>query len=952
MGIGASAGGLEALERLTARLAPSGMAFVVLQHLAPGHESVLTDILARGSTLKVVTIENGMKVEPNTIFVAPPNIELELYQGALRVSQPAESKRFPRHSIDAFFRSIAYEARASAVGVILSGAGSDGTLGLKAIKEEGGITFAQDPATAGQASMPQSALDAGYADFCLSPAEIGEELTRLGAHPYVARAAPRPFDEESRTKLMVLLRAAFGIDFGGYKRTTVDRRIQRRLAVHKLERLEDYLTLVSTSPKELSVLCSELLIGVTRFFRDAEPFEALKTDVLPKLLEERPSVAPLRVWVAGCSTGEEAYSVAVCILEHLTANSLPHRVQIFATDVDEQALTYARHGAYPQSIELDVSPERLQRFFTRTDKGYQVKRSVRDTVVFARHNLGKDPPFSRLDLVSCRNVLIYMQPALQRKVLRIFHYALQPGGFLLLGSSESVGEDSDLFALVDRKLRLYTRKAVTPAAVFDFALGGPGLGEEPFHAHTAPGVDVFRVADRRVLDKYGPPGVIVDEKLQVLQFRGRTGRYLEPTPGLATLDILRLARPELCSELRSALYEAFSEDKGVVSPPVLLRDGAEWASIRIDVSPLPDLGAGRSCLVLFTEEPSRIPALPEKEPPAVEQPPPPPSDVRVMELERELAATKEYLQTTVEELETTNEELQSSNEELQSSNEELQSTNEELETSKEELQSTNEELLTLNEELQNRMVELTVANDDLQNVLGTVSSTVVVVGANLRIRRFSAGAEKMLHLVPGDVGRPVAYVRTVVRARDIEHVIGEVMRTGTPSEQRVRSADGLWYAMRICPYRTTDQAVHGAVIELAPARPAGEGEDQAELASLSRSVLATLPQALAVLDERMCVVWGNGAFLDLFRAGADIFGRPLEDFWSGKEEQPELWRLLEDAAVRGTSFANVRLEAPLGAPLAAPCRFSAKPLPETDQERPRTLVIIDEIAEAPADAGE
>ncbi|MCZ7687642.1 MAG: hypothetical protein M5U28_56445 [Sandaracinaceae bacterium] len=472
VGIGASAGGLEALERLTTRLAPSGMAFVVLQHLAPGHESVLTDILARGSTLKVVTIENGMKVEPNTIFVAPPNVELALYEGALRVSQPAE-KRFPRHSIDAFFRSIASEARASAVGVILSGSGSDGTLGLKAIKEEGGITFVQDPSTAGQPSMPQSALDAGYADFCLSPAEIGEELARLGTHPYVARAAPRPFDEESRVKLMLLLRSAFGIDFGSYKRTTVDRRIQRRLAVHKLERLEDYLTLVATQPRELSVLCSELLIGVTRFFRDAEPFEALKTEALPQLLEDRPSVAPLRVWVAGCSTGEEAYSIAICLVEHLTAASMHHRIQIFATDVDEQALVVARQGLYPQSIELDVSPERLRLFFTRTDKGYQVKRSVRDLVVFARHNLGKDPPFSRLDLLSCRNVLIYMQPALQRKVLRVFHYALQPSGFLLLGSSESVGEDSDLFALVDRKMRLYQRKARAPVPVFDFATSGP-----------------------------------------------------------------------------------------------------------------------------------------------------------------------------------------------------------------------------------------------------------------------------------------------------------------------------------------------------------------------------------------------------------------------------------------------------------------------------------------------
>ena len=604
VGIGASAGGLEALEAMTRRLTADGMAFVVLQHLAPGHDSILTDILARNTAMPVATVTDGMPVEVDHIYVTPPNAELAIHQRVLRLMPPDPARRGPRPNIDAFLRTLAADLGKLAIGVILSGAGSDGTLGLKAIKEEGGVTFVQDPATASQPSMPQSALDAGVADFALRAEEIGDELARLSTHPYVAARPQKRFDEDTRSKLFILLRSAFGVDFGVYKPTTIERRIQRRLMLHKLDRLEDYLSYVQANAAELNLLYSDLLIGVTAFFRDKEPFEALTSVVFPRLFDSRRPDVPLRVWVAGCSTGEEAYSIAICLLEYLGDRSPGYKVQIFATDVDDQALAQARTAIYPESIDLDVSPQRLQRFFARSDKGFQVNRAIRDMVVFAHHNLGKDPPFSHIDLVSCRNVLIYMQPPLQKKVLRVLHYALGPDAFLLLGTSESVGEASDLFTLVDRKNKLYTKKNVVGPAAFDVAIGAR-TDAEPAKLRPAEhrsGVSLLQLADRKVIEQYGPPGVVVSEAFDVLQYRGKTGRFFEPTPGAATINLLKLIRPELLHELRTALPRALHEGVRVVSDPVQLGHDADASTVRLDVMPLPDPGgAGTTLLVLFTE---------------------------------------------------------------------------------------------------------------------------------------------------------------------------------------------------------------------------------------------------------------------------------------------------------------------------------------------------------------
>ena len=652
VGIGASAGGLEALEALTKRLSRDGMAFVVLQHLAPGHESALTDILARGAKLPVVTVKDGMRVEVNRLFVAPPNFDMAVHQGILRLTAPPAHRRGPRLSIDALLRSLAADQGSRAIGVILSGAGADGTLGLKAIKDEGGITFVQEPSTASQPSMPQSALDAGYADFCLSPGEIADELMGLSSHPYVsAPRALKAFDDEVLAELFALLSGAFGVDFTAYKLTTLERRVQRRMALHKLDRLQDYVKYVQVNIAELNLLYSDLLIGVSGFFRDKQPFESLKTLVFPRLFEQRSPDVPIRVWVAGCSTGEEAFSIGIGLVEYLGERAASQRIQIFATDVDEDSLVLARQATYPQNIEVDVSPERLKRFFVRADKGYRISRPIRDMVVFARHNLGKDAPFSRMDLLSCRNVLIYMQPALQKKALRLFHYALKAEGFLLLGTSESVGDCSDIFSLVDRRAKIYTPKNIDTSAGFDISFIKRTDSEDPKtrSAEYRPAVSVLQLADRKVIEQYGPPGVVVNEKFDILQYRGKTGRFFEPTPGIATTNLIKLVRPELLHELRPALHKAYSDNVRIVSGPIQFFHDREIITVRLDVTPLPDAGGtGRTLLVMFSGQPSDVvpvgPAPTET----------PPVDLHVQNLERELAATKDYLQTTIEALEATN----------------------------------------------------------------------------------------------------------------------------------------------------------------------------------------------------------------------------------------------------------------------------------------------------------
>jgi len=705
------------------------------------------------------------------------------------------------------------------------------------------------------------------------------------------------------------------------------------MALHKLDALSDYQRYLQSSPPELSLLFSDLLIGVTSFFRDRELYDALAATVLPRLVEERAAGAPIRIWIAGCATGEEAYSLAICLLEVLGDQAAGYKIQIFATDIDEQALATARRGLYPRSIELDLSPQRLERFLVLEDQGYRVARSVRDLVVFARHNLGRDPPFARMDLVSCRNVLIYMQPPLQRRILHLVHYSLRPGGALVLGLSESVGDDTTLFSVVDRKLKIYTKQNVLVRPTFETGFGVHGRALASEAARSASVQTVQQIADRAAIDRYAPPGVLVNEELDVLQFRGHTGPYLEPAPGSFTPNLLKLVRPDLVPLVRATIHNARTTRAPASSPSIVTGHGPAATSVAVDVVPVAsESDRARGLLVLFREHASPPPVTPPAEGAAV--------DPRVGELERELVATKDSLRASIDELEAANEELQSTNEELQSSNEELQSTNEELEGSKEELESTNEELATVNDELHHRMGQLGQTNDDLKNLLGGVSAAVLIVSAELRIRAYSTAAERLLNLIPSDVGRPVTYIRTVMMARDLEHTVSQVIATGTPREQRVRSTDGLWFTMRVLPYRTADAAIRGATIELARAAETARVTSPGELGELATELLSSLPHALMLLDEQLRIFWANREFFRRFAPKGDVFGQPLGSLWDGRTEEPELWTLLEDTASGGKPFDGVWVARPFSVEGAAPLTFAARRVAGTVDRPTLTLVIM------------
>jgi len=818
VGVGASAGGLEAFIDLLGHLpAEPGLAFLFVQHIEASHKSSLAEILGKITPMPVAEAVENTRVQVNHVYIIPPNQYLAMTDGTLSLSPRAP--RGPHMPVDHLFRSLANVHRARAIGVILSGGGTDGTLGFHAIKAEGGITFAQDEKTAKQDGMPRSAVAEGSVDYVLPPGQIAAELLRIARHPYTREVAPpdgaRPDNAQFLNQVISLLRARTEVDFTHYKRSTIWRRIQRRMALRNLEKLDEYLAALQNDPVEQHNLYQDFLIRVTQFFRDPEAFEALKEKVFPALVQERPADRPIRLWVAGCSTGEEVYSLAMVLLEFLGGRADHLSVKILATDLNEVALERARAGLYIDNIEMDVSTDRLRRFFTRVDSHYQISKAVRDLCVFSRHNMASDPPFSHLDLVSCRNVMIYMDGALQRRVLPILHYALNPDGFLFLGSSETIGSFGDLFVPVDAKQRIFQKKPAAGALPVDFsghaileATGRAARGEAApvWSAH-----DVQREADRIVLNRYAPVGAVVDEALTVLQFRGRTAPYLEPAPGLASLDLLRMLRDGLLAEVRGAVARAKAEDVPVTREGVSLTDAGRTRTVKLEVIPFKVPPAGvRFFLVLFQDMEAAPLAAPSEAAAAAPAAP----GANAQQLQQELNSLREYLQTVVEEQESTNEELKSANEEILSANEELQSTNEELQTAKEEAQSANEELATVNDELRHRNAELARVNNDLVNLLSGVNIPIVMVGRDLRIRRFTPLAEKLFNLIPTDMGRPISDIKPNLRVEDPARLIARVIDTLAPHESEVQDSDGHWYSLRIRPYVTLDNKIDGASVVL------------------------------------------------------------------------------------------------------------------------------------------
>ena len=826
--VGASAGGIEAATALFKALpADTGMAFVLIQHLSPTHESLLPEILGRATAMKVMEVREDGAVEPNRVYVIPPNKHLAFGNGRLHLSPRVDSRGQPR-PIDHFMRSLAEEHGHKAIGVVLSGSANDGTLGLEEIKSGGGITFAQD-STAEQPSMPRSAVAAGSVDFVLPPDEIAHEISRIAKHPYVAPDDVDPSTREEPVfgKILELLRAQTGVDFSNYKRNTLHRRITRRMVLHRLDGLPEYLRMLQEKHSEVQALYQDVLINVTSFFRNPDSYEALKTTVFPKLTESRGNQDPLRVWALGCSTGEEAYSLAMTFVEYLEAAGRHVPMQVFATDVNGTGIERARSGFYPKGITQDVSPERLRRFFTEVDGRYRISKQVRDMCVFARQNALSDPPFSRLDLVACRNMLIYLEPVLQQRLIPLLHYALRQGGFLWLGGSETIGSYRELFDLQDAKHKIYLRKSTTRTPTLNVPVqpsrwtGAPSIA--PVVQAAAPrdfGTDAHKEAERLLLTRYAPPGVVVNDDLEVVQFRGDTGAYLAPAPGKATLSLLKMLREGLSVAVRNAVQRARRERDAVREEGLRVRSNGGWREVDLVVMPL-RAAAGDGYLILFEEPAQRAEArareMAAEARAAADRMPPTPAEGSAQEVTRltqELSSTREYLQSVIEQQEAANEELQSANEEVQSANEELQSINEELETSKEEIQSSNEELATVNDELQSRNTELSRSNNDLTNLLASVNMAIVMLGSDLRIRRFTQPAEKILNLIATDVGRPLTDIKLSIDAHNLDTLIADVIDNVNPQEREVRDRNGRWHLLRVRPYRTADNHIDGAVLVL------------------------------------------------------------------------------------------------------------------------------------------
>ncbi len=1012
VGVGASAGGLEALTALLKHLPlDSGMGFVLVQHLDPQHESALTQLLKRATSMPVREVTNNLRVEENNVYVIPPNTNLGIAQGVLKL-QPRPKNRGAHHPIDAFLESLAQDQRECAIGVILSGTATDGTLGLEAIKAEGGITFAQDD-SAKYDSMPRSAVAAGCVDFVFNPENIAKELARVAKHPYVAnvsdesvpalhseaeretgqsegpnaplasgghgspRTGTRRAREEANAgrdqppsvegngfqKILLLLRNHCGVDFSLYKSTTIHRRITRRMVLNKHDTVAEYARFLRGNTQELDALYSDCLISVTSFFRNPETFELLKHKIFPRLLQQRQrDDQPVRVWVVGCSTGQEAYSIAMAFQEAQDKLPRARKLHVFATDLNDTLLDKARHGLYTKNLAQDLSPERLRRFFVEETGGYRVIKALREMVVFARQNFISDPPFSRMDLISCRNLLIYLEPSLQKKALPTFHYALKPEGVLFLGASESISGFTDLFEPLDRKHKLYSRKtAVTPA----FHLP---MKKEPGQARrvVAPSVtrpagwgqfaplagqpedlrgelNAQREADRVMVNQFAPPGVLINAELQILQFRGPTAAWLKPPTGKASFDVLKMAREGLMLPLRAAINKATKENRITRRQNVTVQQDGQSRSVNIEVIPLKNLR--ERCFLILFEEPQRVgqgvPTRPQPSRPSLREP------GRVAELERELAEIRDYVQSIQEQHEAGNEELQASNEEVQSANEELQSINEELETAKEELESSNEELTTVNEEMAHRNTELSRLNSDLNNLHVSINTAILVLGRDLTVRRFTPLAEKAFNLLATDLGRTLSGIRHNLDLPNLEDLVRQTIDTVSGREREVQDKQGRWYVLRVRPYMTLDNKVDGAVLVLVDVTALKRTEREVNAArDYAEAMLRTTRDPLLVLRADLRVNTANEAFYKTFKTTpGQTEGRLIFETSGGAWDITTLRTLLEDILRRNSFFND--FEVAHDFPHIGPrtMLLNARRLDLEDGSPPMILLAIEDITE-------
>jgi two-component system CheB/CheR fusion protein len=821
VGVGASAGGLEAFEDFFSHLdTPAGMAFVVVSHQHPDHTSLLPELLKRCTSMDVVQVADRMEVRPNSVYLNPPGKNVALFNRTFHVSDPTVLRGLSL-PIDFFFRSLAQDQGDKAICIILSGTGSDGTLGLRAIKGESGMTMAQDESSSKFFGMPGSAIGTGLVDYTLPPSKMPDQLIKYvkSSFPPSSVSAPRADSSAVMQKIFLQLRHYTGHDFSLYKTNTTSRRVERRMNVHHINNLPLYLKYLKENQQEAQTLFKELLIGVTAFFRDAGAFNYLDKTAIPSFLKSAPDGSGIRIWVPGCASGEEAYSLAILLSEHLKKTKGRRNIQIFATDLDPDAIHVARAGLYPEGIAADVSPERLASCFDKVDGGYRIKKDIRAMVVFAQHNVIKDPPFTKLDLVSCRNLLIYLQSELQKKVLATFHYCLKPGGKLFLGNSESIGSGTLLFKPDNKKWKVFSRSRSSfplltashdifthdPVATHR-EMGGTKL------AMQKPAPDLQRLMENQLLSRFVPTSVIVDEQGKIFHIHGKTGAFLEPAQGKPNHNIFAMAREGLKADLTIALRKAHQKNSAIVVENIKVKSNGGHIKVNFTVQKISAPEQLRGLLMVVFEYPkdnaSPRPLKRKAGGAKLKK-----GDAsRLDDLEKELQSTRESLQKTIEQFETTYEELKSTNEELQSANEELQSSNEEIETSKEEMQSLNEELQTTNAELQIKIDDYSMVNDDMKNLLNSIHIATVFLDDNLDIKRFTTEAKTIIRLIASDIGRPIGDIVSMLKYGGLVDDCRAVLDTLTPKEIEVQANNGIWYQMRILPYRTSENRIDGLVV--------------------------------------------------------------------------------------------------------------------------------------------
>jgi two-component system, chemotaxis family, CheB/CheR fusion protein len=881
VGIGASAGGLEALEDFFSNTPPdSGMAYIVVQHLSPEHQSLMAEILARHTAMPVSQITDGMSVEANHVYVIAPGFTLTLGGGKLHLGEPTE-KRGHRRPVDDFFRSLAEEQKRKAIVVILSGTGTNGTAGAQAIKASGGICVAQNPDSAAFPGMPSSLIHAGYADLVLEVREIPGLLLRYVSNPYVglepeARAAEQDLqpDRAHLREILAILRTRTRHDFSGYRKPTLFRRLQRRMGLSALTKLTDYASLLREDPKEALALANDLMINVTGFFRDPEAWEALRNSVISPLCASRQDGEPIRAWVTACASGEEAYSLAILIAEELRARGLERtEVKIFATDTADKSLALARAGVFPGGIESDLAPERIDRFFDKDEYTYRVKKEIRDMVVFAPQDVLRDPPFSRVDLVTCRNLLIYLEPETQRRVISLLHFSLRDGGYMFLGTTESFGGSEHLFEVMSKRWRIYRRTGHTQHRFTDvptFNLRAPANAMRALEIPTGPPVkpSPTLLLQRALLERYGPPTVVVDRSDQVVYFHGATDSFLRQPAGEPTRDLLQLVRPQLRLVVRNVIRNAIRDNGAFTARAEVGEPPFPARQVEITCEPVIQGKAPEYFLVSFRLIDGRAEGGEEGSPAA--KPISPEQAQREAGVIEEVEALRHELQNTVEAFEATSEELKASNEEATSINEELQSTNEELETGKEELQSVNEELTTVNSQLQTKIAQLEAMTNDLANLLGSTDIAVIFLDADFRVRRYTPAVSDLLELIESDIGRPITDLAPKFTDEHLLTDARQVLQRLIPLEREVRSRSGRWYLRRTLPYRTSENRIEGVVITFVDVG-ARKRAERATVMALDRglAVLDQVPMAILLMDAK------DSSLQFANRRAAQLFGASL-----------------------------------------------------------------------------